>query len=261
VPCLGFWLLRDRSHRERRRHARYRGMGAAAPGCAEPLSGTCGRGGEGGVIVSARPDWRGRDRCGVCRCRSAGYELGGGRRRWRALDPGDEVRVRRGRRAASELPPPRGRGLRRAVGCAMTRGSRPAFEDRVCWLALNPSRTAVAGLMGVAWRTVGGIIERVAGGCSARGGSARRAQTDRDRRDRPPQRSAVADRCRGPAHRPAGVGRRVATAARCSRSSTSWGKSAANRSNWYPPTRPPGSLGRSHNASPRPSGAWIGSTS
>ena len=45
-------------------------------------------GSEGEVIVSARPDWRERDRCGVCRRRSPGFDLGGGRRRWRALDLG-----------------------------------------------------------------------------------------------------------------------------------------------------------------------------
>jgi transposase len=43
---------------------------------------------EGEVIVSVRPGWRERDRCGICRRRSPGYDLGEGRRRWRALDLG-----------------------------------------------------------------------------------------------------------------------------------------------------------------------------
>jgi transposase len=43
---------------------------------------------EGEVIASARPGFRERDRCGVCRRRSPGYDLGEGRRRWRALDLG-----------------------------------------------------------------------------------------------------------------------------------------------------------------------------
>jgi transposase len=38
-----------------------------------------------------------------------------------------------------------------------------AFEDQVAWLAVNCSRSAVAELMRIAWRTVGGICERVAG--------------------------------------------------------------------------------------------------
>ncbi|HWD75257.1 MAG TPA: transposase family protein, partial [Solirubrobacteraceae bacterium] len=45
-------------------------------------------GSDGEVIVSVRPVWRERDRCGVCRRRSPGYDLGQGPRRWRALDLG-----------------------------------------------------------------------------------------------------------------------------------------------------------------------------
>ena len=37
-----------------------------------------------------------------------------------------------------------------------------AFEDQVAWLAVYTSKTAVAELMRVAWRTVGAVIERVA---------------------------------------------------------------------------------------------------
>ena len=44
----------------------------------------------------------------------------------------------------------------------MTRGSPGSFEDQVCWLAVNASKTAVAELMRVAWRSVGTILERVA---------------------------------------------------------------------------------------------------
>ncbi len=37
-----------------------------------------------------------------------------------------------------------------------------SFEDQVAWLAVNCSKTAVSQLMRIAWRTVGGICERVA---------------------------------------------------------------------------------------------------
>ena len=37
-----------------------------------------------------------------------------------------------------------------------------AFEDQVCWLAVNTSKRAVAELMRVTWRTVGSICKRVA---------------------------------------------------------------------------------------------------
>jgi hypothetical protein len=44
--------------------------------------------GGGAVVVAVRPNWRERDRCGICRRRSHGFDLGEGRRRWRALDLG-----------------------------------------------------------------------------------------------------------------------------------------------------------------------------
>jgi transposase len=37
-----------------------------------------------------------------------------------------------------------------------------AFEDQVAWLAVNCSKTAVAELMRIAWRSVGAICARVA---------------------------------------------------------------------------------------------------
>jgi len=37
-----------------------------------------------------------------------------------------------------------------------------AFEDQAAWLAVNCSKTAVAQVMRIAWRTVGQICERVA---------------------------------------------------------------------------------------------------
>src|SRR3954451_3205299 len=113
------------------------------------------------LVVAARPDWRGRDRCGVCRRRSPGADQGAGRRRWRALDVGTTL-------AYVEAEAPRVRCRRHGVVvCAVpwarhdSRFTR-AFEDQVAWLAVNTSKTAVAELMRVAWRTVGAICERVA---------------------------------------------------------------------------------------------------
>jgi transposase len=118
-------------------------------------------GSEGEVIVAVRPGWRERDRCGICRRRSPGYDLGDGRRRWRALDLGTMF-------AFVEADAPRVRCRRHGVVvCAVpwarhdARFTR-AFEDQVAWLAVNTSRTAVAELMRVAWRSVGTILERVA---------------------------------------------------------------------------------------------------
>jgi transposase len=112
-------------------------------------------------VVAARPTWRERDRCGICRRRSPGFDLGEGRRRWRALDLGTTL-------AFVEADAPRVSCRHHGVVvCAVPwarHNSRftDAFEDQVCWLAVNCSKTAVAQLMRVAWRSVGQICQRVA---------------------------------------------------------------------------------------------------
>jgi transposase len=118
-------------------------------------------GDEGGVVVAVRPRWRERDRCGVCRRRCSGFDLGEGRRRWRALDLGATL-------AYVEADAPRVRCREHGVVvCAVpwarhrSRFTR-AFEDQTAWLAVHCSKSAVAELMRVSWRTVGGICERVA---------------------------------------------------------------------------------------------------
>jgi transposase len=118
-------------------------------------------GDEGEVVVAARPNWRERDRCGICRRRSPGFDLGEGRRRWRALDLGSTL-------AFVEADAPRVTCRRHGVVvCAVpwarhqARFTR-AFEDQAAWLAVNCSKTAVAELLRIAWRTVGAICERVA---------------------------------------------------------------------------------------------------
>ncbi len=116
---------------------------------------------QGEVVVAARPDWRERDRCGVCRRRSPGFDLGEGRRRWRALDLGTTF-------AFVEAEAPRVTCRRHGVVVGAVPWARHdsrftrAFEDQVAWLAVNASKTAVAALMRIAWRTVGGICARVA---------------------------------------------------------------------------------------------------
>jgi transposase len=118
-------------------------------------------GDEGEVVVAARPTWRERDRCGICRRRSPGFDLGEGRRRWRALDLGTTL-------AFVEADAPRVSCRHHGVVVCAVPWARhnssftDAFEDQVCWLAVNCSKTAVAQLMRVAWRSVGQICQRVA---------------------------------------------------------------------------------------------------
>jgi len=118
-------------------------------------------GDEGEVVVAVRPIWRERDRCGICRRRSPGFDLGDGRRRWRALDLGTTL-------AFVEADAPRVSCRRHGVVVCAVPWARhqarftTAFEDQTAWLAVNTSKTAVAQLMRIAWRTVGGICQRVA---------------------------------------------------------------------------------------------------
>src|SRR6188472_920211 len=90
-----------------------------------------------------------------------GFDLGEGRRRWRALDLGTTV-------AFVEADAPRVTCREHGVVvCAVPwarHGSRftRSFEDQAAWLALRCSKKATAELLRIAWRTVGSICERVA---------------------------------------------------------------------------------------------------
>ena len=116
---------------------------------------------EGQVVVAVRPHHRERDRCGVCGRRAPGFDLGEGRRCWRALDLGTAI-------AHLQADAPRVRCPEHGVVvCAVpwarhdSRFTR-AFEQQVAWLAVNTSGSAVAELMRISWRSVGAICERVA---------------------------------------------------------------------------------------------------
>ena len=123
---------------------------------------------DGVVVLHARPRARRGSRCGVCGRRSPGYDKGAGRRRWRALDLGttrcfieaDAVRVRC-----------RVHGVTTAqVGWARhDAGHTRAFDETVCWLATQASKTAICELMRTGWRTVGAIITRVVADVEAAG--------------------------------------------------------------------------------------------
>jgi transposase len=112
------------------------------------------------IIVSVRPVARARGRCGQCRRRSPGYDLGAGRRRWRALDLGTT-------KVFLEAAAPRVRCAEHGVTVAavpwarLGAGHTRDFDDLAAWLAVRTSKTAVMELLRVAWRTVGSIVTRV----------------------------------------------------------------------------------------------------
>ena len=116
---------------------------------------------DGAVVAMVRPTRSRRGRCGVCGRKCRGYDQGEGRRRWRALDLGvvqafleaDAPRVRCAEHGVVVAGVPWARH-----GAGFTR----TLEDTAAWLATHTSRSVVAELLRVAWRSVGRICERVA---------------------------------------------------------------------------------------------------
>lgn len=112
------------------------------------------------VVVHARLRRGWRQRCGRCGRASPGYDQGGGRRRWRALDAGIL-------RSYIEADAPRVRCSEHGVVVARVPWARHdagftrAFEDQLCWLLTQASKSAVSQLMRVDWETVGRVVQRV----------------------------------------------------------------------------------------------------
>lgn len=112
------------------------------------------------IVVGVRPVARARSRCGRCGRRAPGYDLGDGRRRWRALDLGTT-------KVFLEAAAPRVRCRSHGVTVAAVPWARHGaghtrdFDDLAAWLAVRTSKSAVMELLRVAWRTVGSIVTRV----------------------------------------------------------------------------------------------------
>jgi transposase len=112
------------------------------------------------IVVAVRPAAKARSRCGHCCRRSPRYDLGEGRRRWRALDLGTT-------KVFLEAAAPRVRCRDHGVTVAAVpwarhdAGHTRDFDDLAAWLAVRTSKSAVTQLLRVAWRTVGSIVTRV----------------------------------------------------------------------------------------------------
>ncbi|MGZ6565665.1 MAG: ISL3 family transposase [Solirubrobacteraceae bacterium] len=139
--------------RSKRVWARLLGLGKAVVEAVEIAA-------DGAVVVAVRPRFSQRDRCPHCRRRCPGYDLGEGRRCWRALDLGTTF-------CFLEADAPRVSCKQHGVVVAMVPWARHdswftgAFEDQCAWLAVNTSKSAICELMRISWRTVGRICERV----------------------------------------------------------------------------------------------------
>jgi transposase len=112
------------------------------------------------LVAHVRPHASRRRRCPTCGRRCPIYDSGSGRRRWRALDVGAI-------RAQIEADAPRVRCREHGVLVAAVpwarhhAGHTREFDEQIAWLAVTCSKSAVAELMRIAWRTVGAILTRV----------------------------------------------------------------------------------------------------
>ena len=113
---------------------------------------------DGGVTFAVRPRWR-KPRCGGCGRRGGQYDRGG-ERHWRHLALGSTIlRLRYAPRRVNcrccgvvteQVPWAR-------HGSRFTRD----LEELVAYLAQTTDKTTITRLVGINWRTVGTIIERV----------------------------------------------------------------------------------------------------
>jgi transposase len=113
------------------------------------------------LVAAVRPTSRQCRRCGICRRRCPGFDLGAGRRRWRGLDLGT-IQVRLEAESPRVWCREHGVVVAHVPWAKHGAGHTHAFDDQVAWLAVRASKTTVSALMRVAWRTVGSIITRVA---------------------------------------------------------------------------------------------------
>ena len=114
----------------------------------------------GAAVARVRVRRGERSRCGVCGRRCSFYDRGEGRRQWRALDLGTTM-------ALVEAEAPRVRCPKHGVVVARVPWARhdsrftKHFEEQCAWLAVHVSKTTLAELVRITWRTVGRIIGRV----------------------------------------------------------------------------------------------------
>ena len=113
------------------------------------------------IVVMVRPVSRAVNRCGVCSRRCPRYDAGQARpRRWRGLDVGT-VRLQLQYRLPRVRCPEHGVVTAHVPWAKHGAGHTHAFDEQVAWLAVRSSKSAVAELMRVSWRTVGVIVARV----------------------------------------------------------------------------------------------------
>jgi transposase len=114
----------------------------------------------GVVVVAVRRRRPGKQRCGLCGRVAGGYDQGGGRRRWRALDVGVVQVVLEGD-APRVSCRDHGVVVAQVPWARHGAGHTRVFDDTVAWLVTQASKSATSELLRVSWRTVGSIVDRV----------------------------------------------------------------------------------------------------
>jgi len=114
----------------------------------------------GALVVTVRPGWRDRDRCGLCRRRCPGFDRGAGARRWRALDLGSTMTWLEAESPRVSCPE---HGVVVTAVPWARHGARftAEFEDQVAWLVARSAQSTVAALLRISWRSVAAIVTRV----------------------------------------------------------------------------------------------------
>lgn len=113
------------------------------------------------IIISVRPAKGDSCRCGICGKKCSGYDKGNGRRRWRAMDIGNSVKV------YLESDSPRVWCKEHGAVVQMVPWARHgskhtrSFEDTAVWMSLHLPRKAVSEYLRVSWDTVGPMVNRV----------------------------------------------------------------------------------------------------
>lgn len=113
---------------------------------------------EEGLVVRVRPRWLG-PRCGGCGRRAPRYDRGR-RRRWHHLGLGRT-------RIQLEYAPCRvhcsrcGVRVEKVPWAGHRSGFTHAFEEMTAYLAQVTDQTTVKSIMGIAWETVGAIVQRI----------------------------------------------------------------------------------------------------
>jgi transposase len=113
----------------------------------------------GTIVAHVRVRKGARLRCGRCLRRSARYDQGSGRRRWRHLDAGSmkiEIEAAAPRVECADC----GVNVAHVPWARHGAGRTFDFDQQVAWHATHTSKSATAQLMRIAWRTVGAIITR-----------------------------------------------------------------------------------------------------